>query len=93
MHTRKIKDGDAEVNILGDSHKVNAKIKTMDYFSTHADQKGLLDYLKISPPQKLKTIFLVSGEEEQSLLLKEKISGKGYRNVHYPEKEDSFEMS
>ena len=42
----------------------------MDYFSAHADQKGLLDYLKLSPSKKLKNIFLVHGEAEQSLPLK-----------------------
>ena len=90
---RKIKDGAEEVNILGDSHKVNAKIKTMDYFSAHADQKGLLDYLKFSSPQKLKNIFLVHGEEEQSLPLREKILSKGYENVYYPKRGDAFEIS
>ncbi len=45
---RKIMDGAEEVSILGDVHKVKAKIKKMDYFSGHADQKGLLDYLKFS---------------------------------------------
>ena len=63
---RKIMDGAEEVSILGDVHKVKANIKKMDYFSGHADQKGLLGYLKLSSPEKLKNIFLVHGEPEQS---------------------------
>ena len=55
---RKIMDGAEEVNILGNTYKVKSKIKKMDYFSAHADQKGLLDYLKFSPPDKLKNIFI-----------------------------------
>lgn len=89
---RKIMDGAEEVNILGEVHKVKAKIKQMDYFSAHADQNGLLDYLKYSPSNKLKKIFLVHGEEEQALPLKAKIESKGYKSVNYPKKGDVFEI-
>ncbi|HSD63719.1 MAG TPA: MBL fold metallo-hydrolase [Ignavibacteriaceae bacterium] len=89
---RKIMDGEQEVNILGDVYKVRAKIKQMDYFSAHADQKGLLDYLTYSPNNKLKHIFLVHGEEEQALPLKEKILSKGYKSVNYPAKGEIFEI-
>jgi metallo-beta-lactamase family protein len=89
---RKIMDGAQEVNILGDVYKVRAQIKQMDYFSAHADQKGLLEYLNQSPSQRLKNIFLVHGEEEQALPLKDKILNKGYRSVNYPKKGDVFEI-
>lgn len=89
---RKIMDGAEEVNILGGVYKVKSKIKKMDYFSAHADQKGLLDYLNFSSPQKLKNIFLVHGEEEQALPLKEKITAKGFRTTHFPKKNDFFEF-
>ena len=64
----------------------------MDYFSAHADQKGLLGYLKYSPSDKLKNIFLVHGEEEQALPLREKILSMGYKAVHYPKKGEVFEL-
>ena len=89
---RKIMDGAEVVNILGNSYKVKSKIKKMDYFSAHADQKGLLDYLKFSPPNRLKNIFLVHGEEEQALPLKEKVINKGYHSVYFPKKGDIFEL-
>ncbi len=89
---RKIMDGAGEVSILGDVHKVKANIKKMDYFSGHADQKGLLEYLKFSPPAKLKNIFLVHGEPEQSEVLLEKIKSKGYKSVHYPVHGQKFEI-
>jgi metallo-beta-lactamase family protein len=56
----------------------------MDYFSGHADQKELLDYLNFNSPDKLKNIFLVHGEEEQAVPLMEKIKNKGYKSVKYP---------
>lgn len=89
---RKLMDGAEEVNILGNSYKVKSKIKKMDYFSAHADQKGLLDYLKFSPTNKLRNIFIVHGEEEQALPLKEKILSKGYSSVYFPKKGDVFEI-
>ncbi len=89
---RKIMDGAEEVNILGSVFKVKSRIKKMDYFSAHADQKGLLEYLNFSSPQKLKNIFLVHGEEEQALPLKEKIAAKSFKNIHYPKKNDFFEF-
>lgn len=88
---RKIMDGMKEVNILGDVYRVNAEVVRMDYFSAHADQKGLLEYLKLNNPSKLKTIFLVHGEPEQSLPLQEKIISKGFRSVEYPKRGDMFE--
>ena len=89
---RKIMDGAEEVSILGDVHKVKAKIKKMDYFSGHADQKGLLDYLRFCSPEKLKNIFLVHGEPEQSEVLLEKIKSKGYKSVYYPIHGQKFEI-
>ena len=89
---RKIMDGDKTVNIFGDAYTVNSKIKKFDYFSAHADQKGLLDYIKFNNPDKLKNIFLVHGEEEQAVPLKDKIKSKGFKNVHFPASGDIFEI-
>jgi len=81
---RRIMDGDKKVNIFGEEYDVNAKIKIMDYFSGHADQKELLGYLRLNTQNKLKSIFLVHGEEDMALPLREKIIQKGYQNVQYP---------
>ena len=89
---RKIMDGAKEINILGSPYTVKAQIIKMDYFSAHADQKGLLNYVDSSVPDKLKNIFIVHGEPEESLPLQEKILSKGYRNVHYPKIGDEVEL-
>ena len=81
---RRIMDGIEKVNILGEKHSVKCEIKTMDYFSAHADQNELIDYLRLNPANRLKNIFLVHGEEEQALPLREKIFQKGYKNVDFP---------
>ena len=87
---RKIMDGMDRVNILGEEHSVKCQIKTMDYFSAHADQNELLNYLSLTPQNRLKNIFLVHGEEEQALPLKEKIIQKGFKNVDFPVSEEKF---
>jgi metallo-beta-lactamase family protein len=81
---RKIKDGETEINIFGEPHKVNAEVKSMDYFSAHADQGELIDYLRLNDVKRLKNIFLVHGEEEQALPLREKLLQKGFKNVDFP---------
>ena len=87
---RKIMDGMDRVNILGEEHSVKCQIKTMDYFSAHADQNELLNYLSLTPQNRLKNILLVHGEEEQALPLKEKIIQKGFKNVDFPSSEEKF---
>jgi metallo-beta-lactamase family protein len=89
---RKIMDGAKEVNIFGEKNVINSKVKIMDYFSAHADQKELIDYIRLNPKEKLKNIFLVHGEEEQSLVLREKLVTMSYRNVHYPVSGEIFEI-
>ncbi|HSL90283.1 MAG TPA: MBL fold metallo-hydrolase [Ignavibacteriaceae bacterium] len=93
QHTlaRKIMDGENEVNIFGETFKVRAAVKTMDYFSGHADQRELLDYLKYNPPEKLKNLFLVHGDEDQANPFMEKLFSSGYKNVHYPNSGEIFD--
>lgn len=63
----------------------------MDYIG-HADQGELIDYLRLNPKEKLKNIFLVHGEEKQSLVLREKLVTLGYRNVHFPVSGEKYEI-
>lgn len=81
---RRIMDGNERVNIFGEEFEVKAKIKKMDYFSGHADQKELLDYLRLNTQNRLKNIFLVHGEEDMALPFREKLLHQGYKNVHFP---------
>ena len=62
---RRIRDGKPEVNILGDSFKVNAKVETVDSFSGHADHSELMDYYERMTGSKTKT-WLIHGEAESS---------------------------
>jgi metallo-beta-lactamase family protein len=87
---RRIMDGNEKVNIFGEEFEVKAKIRKMDYFSGHADQKELLDYLRLNPQNKLKNIFLVHGEENMALPFREKLLHQGYKNVQFPAPGEKF---
>lgn len=89
---RKIMNGINPVKIFGSEFEVKAQVKTMDYFSGHADKNDLLDYVKFSSPKKLKKIFLVHGEEEQALPFREELLRRGYKNIYYPQSLDEFEL-
>jgi len=81
---RKLMDGEKLVKIFGEEFRVRCRVKNMDIFSAHADRRGLLDYVKHCPPEKLKHIFLVHGEPEQALPLVNAFRSQGYGSVTYP---------
>lgn len=59
---RRIVDGEEEVRILGQTHKVRARVVRVHGFSAHADRNELLEWLsalKKAP----KRIFIVHGEK------------------------------
>lgn len=89
---RKIMDGEKRVNIFGEEYQVKAKVKIMDYFSAHADQNELLDYLRLNSTNRLKNIFLVHGEEDQALPFRQKLLTKGYKNVEFPAPGSIYEI-
>lgn len=89
---RKIMDGNESVNIFGEAYEVRAKIKSMDYFSGHADQKELLDYVRLNDKNRLKNIFLVHGEADQALPFREKLLQMGYKNVFFPKLDEKFTL-
>lgn len=59
---RRIKDGEKLVKIFGEEIGVKCKIYSIDGFSGHADQKGLLDWIGAFK-NKPKKVFLVHGDE------------------------------
>lgn len=70
---RRILDGEKLVRIHGEEITVNARIENINGFSSHSDQRSLLNWIGEieSPPKK---IFIVHGEEESSFALSDKIN-------------------
>jgi metallo-beta-lactamase family protein len=89
---RRLMDGEKVVRIFGEEYPVRCKVKVMDAFSAHADRRELLDYLAFNRPDKLKRIFLVHGELDQALPLKDALRSQGYPEVHIPEPGEVFSL-
>lgn len=69
---RMLKDGIKSVKLLGDKIAVEAEIHSVEGFSGHTDQKGLIDWMRGF--KKLpKNVFIVHGENESSLGLSQAI--------------------
>jgi len=94
QHTlaRRLMDGEKTVRIFGEEHTVNCRVVRMDDFSAHADRKGLLEFVKIQSPEKLKHIFLVHGEADQVAPLKNALRSLGFPGVYFPAMGDSFDI-
>lgn len=80
---RRLVEHAPEVRIFGVDVPVEAEIVEVGAFSSHADREVLLDFaLRCGPT--LDHVFLVHGEELQSLALAERIEGSGIADVTVP---------
>ena len=88
---RTIVDGAKKVKLFGDEIAVNARIEYIEGYSGHADQEWLLNFVYSfrNPP---KHIFLVHGEKEGQIVLKNKIEESTDIKVTIPGFGDSYEL-
>jgi len=89
---RELLSGLKTLKIKTKEYKVNAQIRKIDVFSGHADQKGLIDFVKSQNPSKVKKIFLSHGEEQSMLDFKQVLEEIGYEQVILPEKNQIFNL-
>ncbi len=81
---RRIIDGERKVKIFNDWINVNAKIANSQVFSSHADQKQLLDW--ISPAfNSLENVYLVHGEKDATDAFKSKLCQQTKAKVIIPD--------
>lgn len=62
---RRIKDGEKLIKIFGEEISVNCNVYSIEGFSSHADQRGLIEWVKAFK-KKPKMVYLVHGEEDSS---------------------------
>lgn len=89
---RRIKDGAKEVRIMGDIYKVNAKVEQINAFSAHADYTEIVAWLKSIDTRRLKQIYMVHGEKQGQLYLKEYMKQNGFSNVTIVEYDKTYEL-
>jgi metallo-beta-lactamase family protein len=90
---RRIMDKESDLKIFGEIHKLRAEVVVAGSFSADADRDELLEYIKESRKGgRLKSIYLVHGEEAASLELALSIKDLDFRNVFVPKPGESVDL-
>ncbi len=89
---RSIVEGAKKVKIFGEEIAVNARIEYIEGYSGHADQEWLMNFI-YSFITKPKHIFLVHGEPEGQIILKEKILQETNIPVTIPDLGETYELT
>jgi metallo-beta-lactamase family protein len=82
---RRLVDGAETVRIFGDEIPVRAKVHTIGGLSAHADQSGLLEWMKALPSPPRET-FIVHGEYATALTFSEVIHKQLGWRVNVPDR-------
>ncbi len=88
----RLKNGDKNVRIFGETFDVIAQVKSLDYYSAHADYEEIFHWLSCQNKHKIKKTFLVHGEDETLDILKDKFLERGYTNVYIPQLREHFDL-
>ena len=75
---RKIVEKHPSVNILGRPYRLRAEVVVLDEFSSHADHRNLVNFVK-ECKGKLKQVFIVHGELPQGEKLRQGIQSLGVK--------------
>jgi metallo-beta-lactamase family protein len=82
---RRLVEGYKEVKIFGKKYQVNAEIETLNAFSAHADYNEIKEWVKKYDLKRLKKIFLVHGEKDALLSMREELLSIGVNEVEIVE--------
>jgi len=82
---RRIQERQKEVRIFGDVFRLRANVEEINAFSAHADYSEISEYLARLDLEKLKTVFLVHGEQAARENLKKVLLAQGIRKVEIVE--------
>lgn len=88
-----LKEGLQTVRIFGEEKRVKAQVKSLDYYSSHADYEEIFTYLTCQNKKKIKRLFLVHGEKAVQEVFKTKLETKGYSHIDIPAFGDGYQLS
>ncbi len=88
---RRILEGERNIKIHGEEISIKARIEQIGAYSAHADQKQLLSWLR---PMRfsLKNVFVVHGDEEEGMVLSQRIRDDFGLNTIMPSYGQVFEL-
>lgn len=87
-----LKAGNEVVRIFGENRSVKAQVRSLEYYSSHADYEEIFTYLKSQNKSKIRQTFLVHGEKDVQEVFKQKLEAKGFSNIFIPALGDQFEV-
>jgi metallo-beta-lactamase family protein len=88
---RKLLEGNREVNIFGEPHRVRAEVTKINELSGHADQQELLEWMRPIAGH-LRHVFLVHGEYQQQQALATAITDRYNLKVEIPDRDESYRL-
>ncbi len=88
----KIMRGEKKVYIFGKEYDMVMDLEIIDAYSAHGDYNEMIQYLSCQNSEKVKTVFLVHGEEDVQKNYSKKLNAVGFKNVVIPEKGEEFEV-
>jgi len=89
---RRIVEKHETVRIFGRLYEQRAEVVIINAFSAHADKYGLVEYAAACS-EKLKQIFIVHGDPEQSEILRENLKAKLNIKPRIPAKDEEIYLS
>ena len=93
QHTlgKRIAEKVPEIKIFGEPYPLLAQVKTIDALSAHADSNELLAFVKASNST-IKKVFVVHGDEEQSLGFAETLRKNTRADIIVPHMNEEFTL-
>ena len=85
---RKIVDGAKKIEVYGEEIIIKASVHTINGFSAHADQNGLIEWMKSF--ERLDKIFLVHGERDKQEVFQKEIAKHLDRKAHIVKRGESI---
>lgn len=81
---RRIVERRETINIFGRPHALRAEVVTLNAFSAHADEPGIVDFVGALDRERLQAVFLVHGEPDRQAALTDALHAAGVRRVESP---------
>lgn len=89
---RRIVDGAKKIKVYGEDISVKARIEMIDGFSGHADQNGLLEWVR-GFEKTPANIFIIHGEEEAQIAFQQKLEEEFDCDTIIPDKGETYILS
>ena len=88
----KLMNGAKEVKIYGEQYDVVAEVGSLRSMSAHGDYNDLCQFLSCQDSTKVKTLFIVHGEENVQLEFQKRLEAKNFKDVRVPKLHQEFDL-